>query len=86
MTVILDGAMMCGRTAAHDYLAKQLQLPDHYGKNLDALFDLLTERSRPLHIILINEAQLDGYGLRIMHTLADCANNNPAIHFEKKDC
>jgi ribonuclease inhibitor len=34
---------MTDRSAAHDYIAKTLEFPDYYGKNLDALFDCLTE-------------------------------------------
>lgn len=28
---------------AHEYIAKNLDFPDHYGKNLDALYDCLTD-------------------------------------------
>ena len=41
----LDGRRMDTRAAAHAYLQAALNLPDHYGKNLDALFDCLSERS-----------------------------------------
>ena len=44
MTLTLDGLQMSGRAAAHDHLKAQLKLPDYYGRNLDALYDLLPIR------------------------------------------
>jgi len=41
MTVELDGRLMHDRLSAHEYLKVQLALPDYYGRNLDALYDLL---------------------------------------------
>jgi ribonuclease inhibitor len=54
MNVQLDGAFMTTRDALHDHLAQQLQLPEHYGRNLDALYDLLTEISIPVTVTLVN--------------------------------
>ena len=42
MTVTLDGRFMTTRDNAHEHLAQQLKLPDWYGRNFDALYDLLT--------------------------------------------
>ena len=86
MTIFLDGALIAERKSIHDYLAEQLALPGYYGRNLDALYDVLTERNEPLTIIWKNKSFLSGYGLRVMHTLQDAANNNPAITLEEKDC
>lgn len=40
---VLDCCEMYERDAAHEYMANVLEFPDYYGKNLDALFDCLTE-------------------------------------------
>ncbi len=40
---ILDCEMMTDRNTAREYIAEQLGFPDYYGKNLDALFDCLTD-------------------------------------------
>ncbi|WP_020616508.1 barstar family protein [Paenibacillus daejeonensis] len=40
--VILDGADMTTLADLHTQLAERLELPDHYGANLDALWDALT--------------------------------------------
>ena len=40
--VAIDGARIRSIAEAHEYLARGLALPKHYGRNLDALFDCLT--------------------------------------------
>ena len=50
--IVLDGKRMDGRAALHAELRLKLDLPDYYGKNLDALNDCLGElRERPLVVI-----------------------------------
>lgn len=36
---------MCEEELAHEYLQEELELPEYYGKNLDALYDCLTSFS-----------------------------------------
>ncbi|MBP3633058.1 MAG: barstar family protein [Oscillospiraceae bacterium] len=86
MTVVLDGRCLCSREEAHDHLVQNLSLPAYYGRNLDALYDALTDRGEPLHIIIEHAQDTAGYGLRIMNTIADAANNTSALTFEKKGC
>ena len=43
MKVILDAGKIEEKGKSHEYLKEMLQLPEHYGKNLDALHDCLTE-------------------------------------------
>lgn len=38
----LDARRLWGE-GLHEYLAERLPLPEYYGKNLDALYDFLTE-------------------------------------------
>ena len=52
----LDGAQMETREKAHEYLAKTLGFPDYYGKNLDALFDCLTEMPKTEMMVLYSSA------------------------------
>ena len=53
-TIVIDGEKMLNRRAAHDHLAEQLSLPDYYGRNLDALFDCLTDRSEDVTVRLLH--------------------------------
>jgi len=41
--IVLDGTYLLDRETAHEYLKRELDLPEYYGKNLDALYDCLTE-------------------------------------------
>lgn len=42
------------KEALQDVLVKELPLPDYYGRNLDALYDVLTEFGRGWNIIIYN--------------------------------
>lgn len=77
MTVLLDGQEMRDRKSAHDHLKTQLILPDYYGRNLDALYDLLTERGEPIIIMVQNQEEI--YTPALLRTLQDAAKNNPAL-------
>ena len=55
----------------HDYLADALNLPDYYGKNLDALYDCLTEID--CDIVLVNASVVDK---DIIDTFKDAASEN----------
>lgn len=39
----LDGNMLADASKLHDYLKDSLDFPEYYGKNLDALYDCLTD-------------------------------------------
>ena len=43
MKVIIDGNIISHRLQLHDFLASELNFPETYGKNLDALYDCLTD-------------------------------------------
>ena len=58
---ILDCAMMTDKAAAHEYLAKVLEFPEYYGKNLDALYDCLSEMA-PCKVTMLNPAALNALG------------------------
>ena len=86
MTVILNGRDMSSREAAHDHLAKQLCLPAYYGRNLDALYDLLTEKGSGMLLVLEHSSEmtaaLGSYGTRLLQTLLDAAKENPRLSVE----
>ena len=41
--IILDGNLLADAAKVHDYLKEMLEFPEYYGKNLDALYDCLTD-------------------------------------------
>ena len=74
----LDGAL--GLDAIHDQLAETLHFPDYYGRNLDALFDCLTEIEEDARIRLINLHALGRRGQALQAVLTRAALINPHIH------
>lgn len=42
----------------HDYIKKVFNFPDYYGKNLDALYDCLTEIGIDYEVIILNHESL----------------------------
>ena len=81
MEVILDCSRFTDRSSAHAYLQAQFGFPDHYGKNLDALYDCLMELS-DRQILLQNPAALCAmgeYGAALLETLQDAARDNPTL-------
>ena len=81
MAFILDGKAMTDRAAAHTHLAQRLELPDWYGRNLDALHDLLTDLAG--EIILEDPAAvteyLGRYGEALLATMQEAAETNPGL-------
>ena len=61
----------------HDALCRELAFPDSYGRNYDALHDLLTALTVPTHLEL---QALDSAGFPtvvLRRVLLDCAAENP---------
>ena len=70
-----------GMGPIHDRLFQTLDFPDYYGKNLDALYDCLTETSEDISLTLKNRAALGPRGTALAETIRDAAAENPHIHF-----
>ena len=82
MTVIhLYAENMADRNAMHDHLAQAFSFPRWYGRNLDALYDLLTDIDHPTTIRLHHCELLQGYGLHLLKVMAQAAADNPSIWF-----
>ena len=71
----LDGNMI--KKEGHDYLKEALNLPDYYGKNLDALFDCLTEIECEIELVNANEVDEE-----IIDTFQDAADENQFLTFK----
>ena len=55
MILVIDGSKIKTSELLHEYLKHNLNLPDYYGRNLDALWDMLSAWvSFPLIIIIKN--------------------------------
>ncbi|MCQ2421804.1 MAG: barstar family protein [Lachnospiraceae bacterium] len=84
-TIVLDGAYMTEREATYAYLAKRLSFPPYFGKNLDALYDLLTEPCEQRQLVIYNkELMLSGlgyYGQRMLETMKDALRVNGNLYY-----
>ncbi len=79
--LVLDAKRLNDREAAHDYLAKQLGLPEWYGRNLDALADCLGEMGEQTTIILTEPERLDRSGKQILGVFEEMASQEHAFSF-----
>ena len=75
--IIIDTRKLQTAEKIHEFLSKEMDFPSWYGKNLDALFDCLTEESEEITIVLKgNENFLQGFS-SVFHA---AAQENPRIH------
>ena len=75
MNYILDVRPITHKEALYDALVESLELPDYMGHNLDALWDVLSERSDPMTLLLVNARflphNLGDYGLGVLNLFGD---------------
>lgn len=80
MEVILDGALVTDRATLHDLLAEKFAFPDYYGRNLDALYDMLTGNPKEINVTVIHTEELlehlGRYGKLFLQTLQDASKSN----------
>ena len=82
-SVILDAKKMLEKENMHEYFAKKFDLPEYYGKNLDALFDCLCEINEPTLIKLKNENVLEaGLKENLVTLFYDVCSENEMVKFE----
>lgn len=55
---VLNGSKMRDRESMHDELTACFSLPDYYGRNLDALWDVLSENSAARRIVFKNPEEM----------------------------
>lgn len=88
-TVQISGKRMLSIESTHRYLKRQLALPDYYGANLDALWDLLSTKSDPVEISLKHLAvlrhNLGDYGDKLIKVFEDAERTNPNLQFRVSD-
>ena len=79
----LDGLALPSLEAVHDRFAQALPLPEWYGRNLDALFDCLTDLGEPATVRLLRredlEERLGRRGRALVRLLRRAAEENPRV-------
>ena len=86
MKIELDGKEMKNIERTHDYLKEKFNLPEYYGRNLDALWDILNGNNDEMDIQLYNEEDmyrnLDGFSEKLLSLFEDLSIENNNISFE----
>jgi len=81
--IVLDGLEIQGAEEVHALFVRALALPEWYGRNLDALFDCLTESGGDVTVRLVHrealEARLGGRGPALSALLRRAAEENPHV-------
>ncbi len=82
--IIIDGALIKDRESLHAAHRVGLSFPDYYGRNLDALYDCLTDMPYEARIVIVNFAELKEnlgkYASAYRRVLCDAAARNERLH------
>lgn len=74
-TIRLDGAQLQNRKEAMELLGQALALPKWWGRNLDALYDCLTDLGRPVRLEISRREAMEAsaFGRLLLQVLEDAA-------------
>lgn len=85
-SIILDGNKMKTIDSTHSYIKKTLKIQDYYGKNLDALWDMLTSIGHPVFIQLKHfdtvYSNLGDYANKLCQVFMDASVENEFLDIE----
>lgn len=88
-TVIIDGAYMTDKAVAYAYLMRRLGFPSYFGRNLDALYDQLTDPCEPTQLVIYRKKRLldalGTYGQRILDTIQDAVRVNRNLSYAEDE-
>jgi ribonuclease inhibitor len=83
---VLNGEKMTSVKEAHVYISRKLDFPEYYGGNLDALWDILSTISYPIHISMTNSEilheHLGEYSDSLISVFWDAEEENENLSFE----
>ena len=87
LSFTIDCRELVSRAAAHDCFARVFALPAFYGRNLDALYDVLTEL-QPCTLLLEHTGclydTLGPYAEKLLGVFRDAARDNENIQFHEE--
>lgn len=90
-TVILDANRIMDRESMAIYMREIFVLPSHFGKNLDALHDVLSEVTEDTVFVLtrknVDHICKEKYAYKVLMVLGRAADENPhlKIRFAEND-
>lgn len=80
--ILLDFKLTHTPERVQDYLALQFDFPESYGKNLDALYDMLTELSEDTCVGIFKpeeEHTINSYLRKVKRVFVDAEQDNPHL-------
>lgn len=80
--ILLDFKVTSTPELVQDYLALSFDFPEHYGKNLDALYDMLTEMTEDTCVGIFKSEEdrpIDPYLRRVRRVFMDAEQENPHL-------
>lgn len=81
--IVIDGEKITSMSDFHDFVSKELDFPSFYGRNLDAMYDCLTDIAVETEIVVENfdklEYELGKYAAIILKVLEDASEVNENI-------
>lgn len=85
-TLIIDSRRCKTKELTFAYLGKKLDFPPYFGNNLDALHDILTSYSEPIHFQIRYpasfETNLGVWGKNLLKVFQSAADENMNISVE----
>jgi len=88
-TLIIDGREELSRAELHEKIASALDFPEYYGKNLDALYDCLTDMADETEIEIVDfEAFSECHGKyanRLVRVILEACEGKEKLHIKFKD-
>ena len=79
----LDANRILSKPDMGEYMSEIFSFPEYFGKNLDALYDLLSEVDEDTDIILtrqtVRQICASRYAYKVLLTLSDAAEENPHL-------
>lgn len=79
MEAVIDCAGLHSRRELHSALARALSFPAHYGNNLDALYDCLSDIRENTRLVLKNWEHTLPFSRGFRLVLEEAENNNPHL-------
>jgi len=82
---VINGTKVASMEEIHDCVKQSLGFPSYYGKNLDALYDLLSTEDRPTLVLVFDSKSLSkglgSKGENLLGTFQDAARANKRIRY-----
>ena len=85
LEIRIDGKDLQTKKQAHEFLSAQDGFPEEYGKNLDAMYDVLTSLPEVKVIVCDPDSivqNLGEYGKKLLLVIKHACDRNPGIVLE----